>query len=127
MHAHDADAFVHQSLHEIQLFVDVVPVAAIAIHDDRRHAIERVRILGPVVGCHDGVDIWIGFHEALGEQHAARSVFVFAGAVARMAGDEEDFRLAVGGVGGRRAEYGGGKPNRSQQSESHDVSLALNV
>jgi hypothetical protein len=43
-----------------------------------------------------GLDVESGFVEGFGEEHAACAEFVFAGAVAFAAGEEDDF---VGGVG----------------------------
>ena len=92
MHAQESDALAHQVADDFQMIVlnDRMPAAAIHEEQNRVSAVERVGVLWPAV------QIKRGFHarhvlQASVKQLHAGVEFVFARAVARPAGNQNDF------------------------------------
>src|SRR6266478_876896 len=80
-----------------------MPASSIRVDNDRVRGVKGRWILGPAVGIDNAADAR-NFVEATLEQKAAGAVFVFAGSVARIACDEDDFFLGGKGVGCQRQE-----------------------
>ena len=91
-----------------------VAVAAVGVDDDRRGAVEGRGGLGPA----HRMDLDLQtrrLREALLQQHRAGVKLVLAGAVTRLAGDEDDFF-----IGGENAErQGDGGEEREEFEKFH--------
>src|SRR5438270_12818152 len=83
--------------------------AAVGVDHDAVRAVEGVGVLRPAVAIDNGGDA-LDFVEAGFEEQAAGAVLMLAGAMARRAGDEDDFF-----IGGLRAKDAGEQGKGGEQ------------
>ena len=94
MQIDEADALIHQLLHDVAVLLldNRMTAAAVHVEDDGFGALEGLGVLRPAVARHHREDARC-LLEHLHEQGAAGEEFMLAGSVALVSGDEDNLRL----------------------------------